>query len=87
MVGRRARALWNVKRCLLLASFGEDADDLDVPLDPFDRICRMKLGPVLPGEGHIGEYVFFSGAHDLGELQPWRPCVGRSCRHAPEHCA
>ena len=38
---------------------GEDADDagavFDLAVDPFDRVGRPDLGPVLPGEGGEGE--------------------------------
>lgn len=36
-------------------------------------VGAVKLGPVLPGKGHIGEHVFFSGVHELGELRHFRP--------------
>ena len=59
------------------AIVGEDADDLGAPLDlaieSLDGIGAVKLGPVLPGKGHIGEHVFFSGVHELGELRHFLP--------------
>ena len=51
---------------------GEDADDvgpaLDLAVDALDRIDRVQLGAMLPGEGHVGEHVMLGLVHDGGEL-------------------
>ncbi|MNY61002.1 hypothetical protein D3C86_1976250 [compost metagenome] len=37
----------------------------------------MKLGPVLFGKGHVGEYVLLSVVHETGELRDlWPDLVG-----------
>ena len=50
---------------------GEDADDPGAPLDlgmePLDRVCRVELAAVLPGEGHAGEDVVLGVVHEGGE--------------------
>ena len=50
---------------------GEDTDNFCAPLNlavqALDRVGAVKLGPVLPGKGHVGEHVFFGGVHELGE--------------------
>lgn len=59
---------------------GEDADDLCAPLDfavgTFNGVCRMQLGPVRLGEGHVGEHVLLGAVHERGELRHLRPDLG-----------
>ena len=56
---------------------GKDADDLCPPLDlaiqALDRICAVKLGPVLPGKGHVGKHVLLGAVHERGEFGHLRP--------------
>ena len=51
---------------------GEDADDfgttLDLAVEPFQRVCRMKLGAMLGGDAHVGEHVGLGLVHQGGEL-------------------
>jgi len=54
----------------------EDADDLcaalDLAIDSFDRVCRMKFRPVLLRKGHVGEHVLLGTVHESGEFRHLR---------------
>src|SRR5215469_3233031 len=51
---------------------GEDADDigaaLDLAVQPFDRVCRVQLGPSRRRKCHIGQHVALGVVHELGEF-------------------
>ena len=55
--------------CLVVA---EDTDDLgaalDLAVDPFDRVGRVQLDPMHPGEGNVCEDIGLGLVHDSGEL-------------------
>ena len=67
---------------------GEDADHvgpvLDLAVETLDRIRAVELGPVLLGEGHVGQHVGLRVVHDGGELGDlWADLVGdRAPLHA-----
>jgi hypothetical protein len=50
----------------------EDADDLgaalDFAIDALDRVGRVQLDAMLPGESHVGQHVGLGLVHDGGEL-------------------
>lgn len=51
----------------------KDADHLgpalDLAVQAPDRVGAVKLGPVLFGEGHVGQHIMLGLVHDGGELQ------------------
>lgn len=53
------------------------ADDVGAALDPAvrppDRVGRMQLGPVLPGEGHAGRHIGLRVIHDRRQLRHLGP--------------
>ncbi len=55
----------------------KDADDLgaslDLAVETLDRICRMKLCPVLHGKGHVGKHILFCALHQRGEFRRLQP--------------
>jgi hypothetical protein len=52
---------------------GPNAHDVgaafDFSVQPFDGVDGMQLGPVLFGEGHVGQHVGFCLVHDGGQLR------------------
>jgi hypothetical protein len=53
-----------------------NADDISAALhvlvQAFDRVRGVQLGPVLSGEGHVGQHVVLAGVHQIGEPGPAR---------------
>jgi hypothetical protein len=37
-----------------------------------DGVRAVQLGPVLAGEGHVGQHVVLAGVHEIGQLRPAR---------------
>jgi hypothetical protein len=58
-------------RSLNALTIREDADTVRAPPDflvePFERVGRVDLGPVLLREGRLGEHIFLAGIHQLGD--------------------
>lgn len=42
-------------------------------VEPFQRVHRVQLGPVLDGKRHVGEDVMLAGVHERGERWLARP--------------
>src|SRR5690606_41855769 len=45
---------------------------MDLPVEAFDRLRAVKLGPMLLREGHVGEHVGFGVVEDGGKLRHLR---------------
>jgi hypothetical protein len=64
----------------------EGADDigpsLDLLVETFQRVGGMQLGPVLAGEGHVGERVGFAVDDEGGELRPGLRIISATCSSA-----
>lgn len=69
----------------------KDADDLGSPLDfsiqSLDRICAVKLGPVLFGKGHVGQHIFFGTVHEGGDFGSKHFFVGPHWKETPKSAA
>ena len=49
----------------------------DLPVDAFQWVCAVDLGPVFLGEAHEGQHVSFGTVHQRRELGPPGSGAGR----------